>query len=157
MNGQTKTFRQYWETKVGFHTVLRCHVLCPCTSYRLRPRVFYLTVSSRVLIQKLTVPQLDIKLPAHHEASTVLSFSKQPANCTYPEPLSLTPHDVILFFLSSILMFPSHLRLGLPRSLFFCFPPKRSVNFSSSEPLTKHLFKPGHYEIQKQPLCVVLF
>ena len=120
LNGQTKTFRQYWEAKFGFYTVLRCHVLCPCTSYRLHPQVLYLTVSSRVHIEKLIVPQLDKIIPAHHGAWTVFSFSKQPASCPYPEPLSLKPHDVILFLLRSILILIVVLPCILISTKLFC-------------------------------------
>jgi hypothetical protein len=91
LNGQTKTFLQYWETKVGFQAVLQWHILCPCTSYRLRPQVLYLTVWSRVHIEKLVVPQLDKKLPAHHTAWTVLSCSKQPTSCPCPEATRCHP------------------------------------------------------------------
>ena len=89
-----------------------------------------LPYSSRVLLQKLTVPQLLKKFPALYGS---LPFSHMPATCPYPEP---DRSSICLTSSRSILILCSHLHLGL-----------------TSDPLpldspTKTLYMPPH-----SPIC----
>ena len=50
-----------------------------------------LTARSRVLLEKLTVPQLVKKFSAFYETKGSLPSSQQPATCPYPEPDQSSP------------------------------------------------------------------
>jgi hypothetical protein len=47
-----------------------------------------------------------------------LPSSQEPSTGPYPEPDQSSPHHPILSLLRSILILPTHLRLGLPSGLF---------------------------------------
>jgi len=54
---------------------------------------YLLTPGSRVLLEKLTYPQLIKKFPAITESEGPLPHSHVPATCPYPDPARFSPYS----------------------------------------------------------------
>jgi hypothetical protein len=71
------------------------------------------------------------------EPESSLPYSQVPATCPYPEPAPSPPTSW-----RSLLILSSHLRLGLPNSLF---PSGFPTNTLCTLPHTRHMPSPSHY------------
>jgi hypothetical protein len=113
--------------------LILCYNLTCCEPHTGGFLPYLLTPRSRVLLEKLTGFQLVKKYPHFMESESSLSHLQLPATCPRPEPdqYSPCPHLISWRF---ILILSSHLRLGLPRSLFLSGLPTKIAN--------KHLLCP---------------
>jgi hypothetical protein len=102
----------------------------------------YLSQRSRVLLQKLIVPQLVDKRRASLEPEVPLPYSEHLANCSYPEPRQSNPRLTNIHF---NIIFPS-VTMSLK-----CFP---SFRFSPPKPgthNTSYMHRPSHPSWFDQP------
>jgi hypothetical protein len=101
-------------SKIG----VQMHTYCSRPNHLL---TYLLIPWNKVLLEKLTGSQLVKKFPALYGMRRSLPYSHVPATCPYPEPARsspwphMPPHPNSC---RSILILPSHLRLGLPSGVF---------------------------------------
>jgi hypothetical protein len=73
----------------------------------------------------------------------LLSQLKVPATCPYPEPARSSQHPPLSTSRRSILILPSHLRLGLPSNLFPSRFPLKPLYIPLLSPHTCYMFCPS--------------
>jgi len=126
------------------NTTYQCHL---SLKIRVIPWIFYcpdctestfhwLTLRSRVLLEKLTNFHLVKKFPHFMETEGSLPQLQVPATCPYPKQARSSPLPLHPTFWTSILILSSRLRLGLPSGLFPSGLPTKTMY--------THLFSPTH-------------
>ena len=78
------------------------------------------------------------------EPKSSLTHSQVPATCPYPEPAWSSPYSHIPLPKRSILIFSSHLRLGLPTGLFPSGSPPPNPVHASSLTHTPYMHRSSH-------------
>ena len=73
-----------------------------------------------------------------------LPHSQVPATCPYPEPVRTSPYPHNPTSWRSILIFSSHLRLGLPSGLFPSGFPHQNPVYASLIPHTRYMPRPSN-------------
>lgn len=86
----------------------------------------YLTTCSKVLLEKLLVPQLVKKFPAFSEPDASSLYLQEPSTCPYPEPHNLVSAITSYFFKIHFLS-PATPFLNLPSGLILSYIPTKTL------------------------------
>ena len=93
----------------------------------------------RVVLEKLTVPQLVKKFPSFDETIMFLTEFKKAATCPYPEASESGPHPPHTIYWTSIFTLSSYFHLGLQTVSYIQVSPSNSLPHACHMPYTSHL------------------